>query len=141
MSARLLLLIGGLALAVGCAAPPRRPGATETSDAAPRFETWRELRDRNVVVQRYDYSCGAAALTTLLRYYFGDERFDERDVLEAIVSRLSDDELKERIENGFSMLDLKRQAERLGYQAAGVKLDFRALPKLRGPVLVHLAHE
>src|SRR5262245_28482315 len=130
MSARLLALIGGLALAAGCAAPPRRPGPTEASGAPPRFETWREQRDRHVVIQRYDYSCGAAALSTLLRYYFGDERFDERDVLQAIVSRLSDEELKERIENGFSMLDLKRQAERLGYQASGVKLDLRALPRL-----------
>jgi predicted double-glycine peptidase len=35
------------------------------------------LRDQNVVLQRFDYSCGAGALATLMRYYFGDAVSEE----------------------------------------------------------------
>ena len=31
----------------------------------------KDLRDENLVKQRFDYSCGAAALATILRYGFG----------------------------------------------------------------------
>ncbi|MGH8498716.1 MAG: C39 family peptidase, partial [Methylococcales bacterium] len=46
--------------------------------------------------------------------------------------------VENRTQLGFSMLDLKRFAERRGYRALGVKLKASALPKLRGPVLVYL---
>ena len=139
MITRAIALFCLLALA-GCAtAPSRQTPPSSSQHAAPKkFESWRELRDRNVVKQRYDYSCGAAALATLLRHYFKDDRLDERGVLDEILGRLSKEELQDRVQNGFSLLDLKQQAEGLGYQAAGVKLGLGQLPKLRGPVLVHL---
>jgi len=34
--------------------------------------TLKDLRDENVVKQRYDYSCGSAALATLLQFGFGE---------------------------------------------------------------------
>src|SRR5262245_35750624 len=34
--------------------------------------TMKDLRDQDVVKQRFDFSCGAAALATLLRYGFGE---------------------------------------------------------------------
>lgn len=102
--------------------------------------SWKELRDQNVVIQRFDYSCGSGALATLLRYYFGD-KVSEEELLLSILSRMTEEEVKDREKNGLSLLDLKRCAEQRGYQAVGVKLNYASLPKLKGPVLIHLERE
>jgi uncharacterized protein len=95
----------------------------------------RELRDRYVVKQRLDYSCGAAALATLIRYYFG-EPTSEAEILRLMAARLSPEELRLRETRGFSLLDLKRAAAALGYQAAGFKVTVEDLARLAAPVIV-----
>ena len=45
-----------------------------------------ELRQRNIVLQKFDLSCGAAALATILRFQQG-ENLTERDVALGLVSR------------------------------------------------------
>ncbi|MCP4702357.1 MAG: C39 family peptidase [Gammaproteobacteria bacterium] len=107
-----------------------------------RFEqplkTWKDILEQNIVMQQFDYSCGAAALATLLQYYFQDD-VSEKDILEDIVNQLNEADFENRKKEGLSLLDLKQFANRRGYQAVGVKnLKFSALPKLRGPVLVYL---
>jgi uncharacterized protein len=102
--------------------------------------SWKELRDRNVVIQRFDYSCGSGALATLLRYYFGD-MVSEEELLLSILGRMTEEEVKDREKNGLSLLDLKHCAEQRGYQAVGVKLNYASLPKLKGPVLIYLERE
>jgi predicted double-glycine peptidase len=101
------------------------------------IRSWKELRDQNIVIQAFDYSCGAGALATLMRYYFGDA-VTEEGILLGILGSMSREEVEDREKNGLSLLDLKLCAERLGYQAAGVKLNYASLPKLKGPVLIHL---
>jgi len=91
-------------------------------------------------MQRFDYSCGAAALATLMRYYFQDD-VTEGDVLAGILNGLSAEQLVDRTENGLSLLDLKQCAERMGYQAVGVKLKYANLPELKGPVLIHVERD
>jgi predicted double-glycine peptidase len=103
-------------------------------------QTWVGLRRQNVVMQQFDYSCGAAALATLMRFYFQDA-VTEADVLKQILSRMNPEELADREKAGLSLLDLKQCAERMGYQAVGVKLKFAHLPKLQGPILIHLARD
>lgn len=111
--------------------------AVQRTPAVEPIGSWRELRDRNVVRQQLDYSCGAAALATLIRYYFGDEVTEER-ILADILGSMTAAEVLDREANGLSLLDLRLQAERMGYQAVGVRLNLTALPKLTGPVIVHL---
>jgi predicted double-glycine peptidase len=115
----------------GCASQTR----IETS-----FHSWKWHRDKNVVIQSLDYSCGAGALTTLMRYYFR-VGVSEQDVLLNIIGTMSDEDVRDREKNGLSMLDLKHCAERMGYQAVAVRLKYASLPKLRGPVLIHLEGE
>lgn len=93
------------------------------------------LRDRNVVMQHFDYSCGAASLATLLRYGYGD-RVTEYGILKRLFAILSQKEKKISLKKGFSLLDLKRVAEALGYRAEGFRLAPKYLPKLAGPVIV-----
>lgn len=128
----------------GCAMQRTQPASvagmtirTDTLRAVEPIRSWRELRDRNVVRQRFDYSCGAAALATLIRYYFGDD-VSEESILADILRSMTAAEVVDREVNGLSLLDLRLQAERMGYQAVGVRLDLATLPRLTGPVIVHL---
>jgi predicted double-glycine peptidase len=125
----------------GCANNISTPHPIILSSGEVRFskslKTWKEFRNQNIIMQQLDYSCGAAALATLMRYYF-QEDIIEKEVLEDITNHLDKKAMSKRRKDGFSLLDLKQFAERRGYQAIGVKLKFSALPKLRGPVLVYL---
>lgn len=130
----------------GCAVPaslaPVRamPIRTGMIRGVSPIRSWKELRDQNVVLQKFDYSCGAGALATLMRYYFGDD-VSEEAILVGILGPMSEQEVRDREEKGLSLLDLKNYAERKGYQAVGVRLNYASLPKLTGPVLIHLERE
>jgi predicted double-glycine peptidase len=97
----------------------------------------KELRDQNLVRQRFDFSCGAAALATLLRYGFDDD-ISERQILIDLFTQLSDDEKKTAERTGFSLLDLQRVARTRGYNAEGFRLEPGQLSMLDGPVIVFI---
>jgi uncharacterized protein len=96
-----------------------------------------EMRQENVVIQKWDLSCGAAALATLLRYQLGDQ-VSETEVAKGLISRaeyLARPELV-KIREGFSMLDLKRYVEARGYKGKGYgKLELDDLVA-RAPIIV-----
>jgi predicted double-glycine peptidase len=99
--------------------------------------TMRDLRDANVIKQAYDYSCGAAALATLLRYGLNDD-VTERQVLEQLFNLLPRDELQSTLMQGFSLLHLQRVAQARGYRAEGFRLEPQFLSGLSGPVIVYI---
>jgi predicted double-glycine peptidase len=107
----------------------------DATSAVIKRHSLKDLRDRNVVKQQLDYSCGAAALATLLTYYFGEE-VSEQELLQILVSRLTKDEQRLRAQRGFSLLDLKHVAQAKGYRAAGFKLTIEQLKQLAAPVIV-----
>lgn len=106
---------------------------------APSLErhTLKELRDRYVVKQDRDYSCGAAALATLLQYYFGDAT-SEQDLLTLLEGELTAEEKRKKERRGFSLLDLKHVAEQKGYDAGGFQLTLSELSQVAAPVIVFL---
>ena len=75
-----------------------------------------EIRQANVVAQKWDTSCGAAALATLFTYHLGDP-VPERRVVQSMLG--STDALKVKVRGGFSLLDLKRYAQSRGLSADG----------------------
>ena len=89
-------------------------------------KSWLELRRENIVVQKRDYSCGAAALATLVRYYWGDQVTEEM-VLRDLDKMLTREEALDRVKNGLTLTDLRRVAVR-----AGVGLAAGALAGLAG---------
>jgi predicted double-glycine peptidase len=96
-----------------------------------------EIRRQNVVIQEWDLSCGAAALTTVLNQQFGDP-VGEKDVAKALISRKEyiDNPRLVQVRQGFSLLDLKRVAESRGYVGTGYgKMTVDDLIE-RAPVLV-----
>ena len=100
--------------------------------------TMKDLRDQAVAKQRFDFSCGAAALATLLRFHFG-ETVTEGQILVELFNLPSEAEKAARRRTGFSLLDLQRVAQARGYDAQGFRLDPDQLPLLAGPVLVFIA--
>lgn len=102
-----------------------------------RVKSMKALRDTYVVRQRYDYSCGAAALATLLRYGFGDP-VTEEGVLKQLFDLLTDQEKIISRKEGFSLLDLQRVALARRFKAEGFRIEPEDLDKISGPVLVYI---
>ena len=95
--------------------------AQDASDAAgvrgsKPIRTLKDIRGEGVVRQRWDISCGAAALSTLLTYDFKDNT-PETAIVVWILHRT--DPARVRSRGGFSLLDLKRFAQARGYHAEG----------------------
>jgi len=120
--------------------PP--PVTPPVRDAEHRFQLrvrdYVELKQRNIVMQRHDYSCGAACLATVCKYYWGDN-VDEGLFLRSLDSILTDEEIADRIKNGLAMSDLRRAAVKAGYQATVGKLTFVKLMETRVPVIVGIS--
>lgn len=101
------------------------------------IKTFKDIRDENIVKQAFDYSCGAAALATVLTYGLGD-KVSEIDILKDILDALPKDEEALRKKQGFSLLDLKGVSQARGYKAQGFRLSPEYLSKLHGPVIVFI---
>jgi hypothetical protein len=75
-----------------------------------------ELRRDGVVQQRWDLSCGAAALSTLLTYDHRDP-VSEEEVVAGLLQHADPERI--RRQGGFTLLDLKRYATARGYASSG----------------------
>jgi hypothetical protein len=102
-----------------------------------RAKSWKAIKQTNVVVQKYDYSCGAAALATMFRYYFQDD-VTEDDVLKETLKTLTPEEIKDRQENGLSMNDLFKTAAKMGYLATVYRLPVEKIRELPAPMIVRI---
>ena len=87
----------------------------ETQGKKP-IRTLKDMRDEGVVRQRWDMSCGAAALSTILTYDFNDNT-PEAAIVVWILHRV--DPVRIRARGGFSLLELKHFAQARGYSAEG----------------------
>jgi uncharacterized protein len=92
-----------------------------------------EIKDKHVMKQEFDYSCGSAALATLLDGYLG-EKLTEQQVIQGMMQYGDADKIQER--RAFSLLDMKRFVEVLGYKGSGYKAEFNDLKTLDKPAIV-----
>jgi len=97
-----------------------------------QVESMQERRFRNLVRQHTDYSCGAAALATILRHAYHLDT-DETTVIEGMMGVADPELVRQR---GFSLLDIKRYVESLGMRGRGYRVDEDRLRSLRVPGLV-----
>jgi predicted double-glycine peptidase len=96
-----------------------------------------EQQFRGIVKQAYDYSCGSAALTTLLNGYIG-EKLTEQQTMNGLLRYGEYDRIVER--RSFSLLDMKRFVTALGYNSGGYKGQFSDLAKLDKPAIVPIVY-
>ena len=92
-----------------------------------------EIRHERVVIQKWDTSCGAAALATVLTYSLNDP-VSEREVARGMLKMT--EPLKVKYRGGFSLLDMKHFAELRGYKGEGYRdLTMDDLLQLKDPIV------
>lgn len=89
------------------------------------------LRYRSTLHQQYDFSCGSAALATLLTHHYG-HRVTEQDVFAEMYERGDKDKIRRE---GFSLLDMKHYLAARGYLADGFVADLDKLTANRVPAI------
>ena len=96
-----------------------------------------EARFLTTVRQRHDFSCGAAALATLLIYHY-QEPIAEDEVFDAMLAAGDKDKIRAQ---GFSMLDMKRYLEERGFEAAGYEVSLDRMAVIGLPAIVLLSYD
>ncbi|HZZ11226.1 MAG TPA: C39 family peptidase [Paraburkholderia sp.] len=108
---------------------------TSTFAGVPLRKTVRSMKDiryNHIVSQQFDYSCGAAALATLLKFGYGID-IPETELIRRMMVFSTPDVV---VKNGFSMLDMKKFVETIGLRGRGFRVNADALEHLQIPVMV-----
>jgi len=137
MCSALLCLVSAAMLSIGIAqANPSGNIPTAEGVFTVRVTTLQEMRlresFRTTIRQRFDFSCGSAALATLLTHHYQNP-VDEATVFRAMYER--GDQKKIQAE-GFSLLDIKRYLESNGYNADGFEATLDDLAEAKTPAIV-----
>jgi uncharacterized protein len=122
------------AVLVGAAGSPAAAQVAvrmEGGEARMRVVSWRDIPFRTVVRQEHDFSCGSAALATLLTYHYGRPT-TEAQAFGAMYAH-GDPALIQKV--GFSMLDMKRYLASVRLRADGFRISLDELAALRRPAI------
>jgi predicted double-glycine peptidase len=96
-----------------------------------RLVSWRDLPFQTVKHQAYDYSCGSAAVATLVTYIYGIPT-SEKDVFQEMFTHGDQNKIRHE---GFSMLDMSRYLNDHGLEAKGYKITASAIENYRMPFI------
>ena len=107
------------------------PGQIGGSFSVPTT-SMKESRYKTTLRQQYDFSCGSAAVATLLTHHY-NQPVTEDQVFRAMYER--GDRAKIQRE-GFSLLDMKLYIDSLGYQSDGVEGTLDQLAGAKVPAIV-----
>jgi predicted double-glycine peptidase len=94
----------------------------------------KEIKFTATVRQQFDFSCGSAALSTLLTHHYGMPMTEEVIFAEMFANG---DQAKIR-EQGFSLLDIKQFLEKRGFLADGFEAPLDKLAEAKIPAIVLL---
>ena len=133
----------GLAVLIGVGGAPRPAWAGELSysDTGGTYHvhltTLQELKFRSVIRQQYDFSCGSAALATLLSYHYNMPTKET-----AVFADMWEHGDKAKIKReGFSMLDMQQYLARRNIPSNGFRSSLDRLVKANVPALVLVNRE
>jgi predicted double-glycine peptidase len=90
-----------------------------------------ERKFREVVKQQYDFSCGSAALATLLTYHY-DYAIDEMTAFRDMYEHGDQAKISQA---GFSLLDMKNYLAKIGYDSDGFQSDLITLENAGIPAI------
>ena len=76
------------------------PPAIARENGSTRLKSMLDFRDENLIRQQFDYSCGAAALATLLRFGLGDP-VTEQQIVADLFAGLAQGDVEAREKRGF----------------------------------------
>ena len=92
-------------------------------------KTFAQRKSATVIRQKYDFSCGSAAVATLLTYHYGVDT-TETDAFRAMWEVGDKDRIRQL---GFSLLEMKRYLESLGMKADGFRLTLDRVSEIGVP--------
>jgi hypothetical protein len=89
-----------------------------------------------VVRQAYDFSCGSAALATLLTYHY-ERPLSEGEVFDAMWAVGDQESIRVK---GFSLLDMKLYLDSIGLTADGYRVPLSKLKEVGVPFVALIVH-
>ncbi|MEX0921960.1 MAG: C39 family peptidase [Rhodovibrionaceae bacterium] len=116
-------------------ATPSEAGETRVTVGGGSFnvpvQSMREARFSRIVLQRYDFSCGSAALATLLSYHY-DRPVSEREVFFEMWKAGDQEAIRTK---GFSLLDIKKYLASLGLPSDGFRVGLDKIAEVGVPII------
>lgn len=108
------------------------PGLGLAGDVNLPVTSMKSARTRTTLIQKYDFSCGSAAVATLLTHHYNFP------VTEATVFQemFADGDQQKIHKEGFSLLDMKRYLELHGFEADGFEQPLDKLREAGVPAIV-----
>ena len=140
MPARLIILFSVASAAVGCSGPlssdVRVAGMSGASEFYAPVQSVLDRRYEGVIRQKFDFSCGSAALASLLHYQYG-EPIDETAAFRGMWAAGDRAQIRRL---GFSLLDMKRFLDQRGLRSNGyaIGLDKVAAGGTPGIALINV---
>ena len=131
-SALAVTVVGGLMLN---GVRPATTGEVTLSGAPGVFNVQvrsvKENKFRNIIRQQYDFSCGSAAIASLLTYHYGVPTTEE-EVFRSMWNRGDQAKISRY---GFSLLDMKASLARRGLAADGFRVPLDKLEEAKIPAV------
>ncbi|MDY0362522.1 MAG: C39 family peptidase [Desulforegulaceae bacterium] len=87
-------------------------------------EPFSQEKFRNIINQEHDFSCGSAALATLLNFYL-NEKLGEKQVIRGLMEFGDKEQIKQL--RAFSLWDMQQFLEAIGYKSGGYKATMEDL--------------
>ena len=105
----------------------------QPAKSAPAIRSLKSLREEGVIMQKWENSCAAAAIATVLTFAFGHP-VSERFAASSMLEKTNPDKI--RNQGGFSLLDLKTFVEGRGFEGAAYKnLSVEDLALFKAPIV------
>jgi predicted double-glycine peptidase len=108
------------------------PGVSGSTFTVGKVTSMKEARFISTVHQQYDFSCGSAALATLLTYHYQDAVTEQ----EVFLWMYNHGDQAKIHKEGFSLLDMKNYLEANGYHADGFYVSLDQLAEAGVPAIV-----
>src|SRR5208337_4831715 len=94
-----------------------------------RPKSYTALKYAHTLRQERDFTCGSAALATILKFHY-DMPVTEDMIVDMILRRYTPEEWKQKAKEGLSFEDLIFVAEKLGFNAQAATLPVSEVAKL-----------
>lgn len=110
------------------------PGVGGGGSSTVSVKSIKEKKFETVVRQQYDFSCGSAALATLLTYHYEDP-INEQIAFNFMYENGDQEKIQQY---GFSLLDMKNYLQHHGYDSDGFEAPLDALADASVPAITLL---
>jgi len=97
-----------------------------------QITSWRDIPFRRIVRQKYDFSCGSAAVATLLTYQYATPTTEN----DAFTAMWRNGDRSVIAKAGFSLFDMKRYLAERGFAAEGFRIGRAELSKAQQSMIV-----